>query len=80
MLGYLLDQSWGRNGGDAASIENATMEVGTNIARGHMVVEWWDADADAWNNVVTVDHPGGPLLIKIPTFQRHLAFKLYRRE
>jgi hypothetical protein len=79
-LGYLLDQSWGRYGGDATTIENATMEVGTNIAQGKMVVEWWDADGGAWHNVVTVVHPGGPLQIKIPPFQRHLAFKLFRPE
>jgi hypothetical protein len=80
MLGYVLDPSWGRSGGDAATIENATLEVGTNITQGQMVVEWWDADAGAWNKIVTIDHAGGPLQIKIPIFQRHLAFKLYRRE
>ena len=80
MLGYLLDQSWGRYGGDATTIENATLDVGTNIAQGKMVVEWWDADGGAWHNAVTVVHPGGPLQIKIPPFQRHLAFKLFRPE
>ena len=78
MLGYLLDQEWGRSGRDAATHAAAVIEIGSNIAAGRMTVEWWDADADAWHKVVAIDHPGGPLVLQPPAFQRHIAFKLYR--
>jgi len=80
MLGYLLDQDWGRRGRDAASHESATVEIGSSIAPGRMTVEWWDADAGAWHKTVPIDHPGGPLRLQPPAFQRHIAFKLYRGE
>lgn len=78
MLGYLLDGSWGRNGRNPATHERAAIEIGTSIAPGPMTVEWWDADAGAWNRRVDFVHPGGPLALKPPAFQRHLAFKLLR--
>ncbi len=80
MLGYLLDQEWGRSGREAASHTAASIEIGTSIAAGRMTVEWWDADADAWHQVVPIDHPGGPLVLQPPAFQRHIAFKLYRSQ
>lgn len=78
MLGYLLDPAWGRNGRNPATFEKATVDIGTSIAPGAMAVEWWDADAGAWNRRVDFVHPGGPLTLRPPTFQRHLAFKLLR--
>jgi hypothetical protein len=78
MLGYLMDQDWGRRGREAPSHEGAAIEIGSNITPGRMTVEWWDADAGAWNRVVPIDHPGGALRLQPPAFQRHIAFKLYR--
>jgi hypothetical protein len=80
MLGYLLDQDWGRRGHDSPSHATAGVEVGSSIAPGRMTVEWWDADAGAWHKTVPIEHPGGPLRLQPPTFQRHIAFKLYRGE
>lgn len=80
MLGYLLDQDWGRRGRDATTHPQAAIEIGTSITAGRMTVEWWDADGGTWNKAVTIDHPGGPLRLQPPAFQRHIAFKLYRGE
>ncbi len=80
MLGYLLDQDWGRRGRDAATHTQAAIEIGSSIAAGRMTVEWWDAEGGAWHKVVAIDHPGGPLQLQPPAFQRHIAFKLYRGE
>jgi hypothetical protein len=80
MLGYLLDQDWGRRGRDALTHAQAAIEIGSSIAAGRMTVEWWDADAGAWNKRIAIDHPGGPLQLQPPAFQRHIAFKLYRGE
>lgn len=78
MLGYLLDQDWGRRGRDAVTHAMAGIEIGSSIAAGQMTVEWWDADAGAWHKTVPLDHPGGPLRLQPPAFQRHIGFKLYR--
>lgn len=78
MLGYLLDQDWGRRGRDAATHASAGIEIGSNIAPGMMTIEWWDADAGAWHKTMPIDHPGGPLRLQPPAFQRHIGFKLYR--
>lgn len=80
MLGYLLDQDWGRRGRDATTHTQAAVEIGSSIAAGRMTVEWWDADGGAWHKRVAIDHPGGPLQLQPPAFQRHIAFKLYRGE
>lgn len=80
MLGYLLDQDWGRRGRDAVTHTQAAIEIGSSIAAGRMTVEWWDAEGGSWHKVVAIDHPGGPLQLQPPAFQRHIAFKLYRGE
>lgn len=76
MLGYLLDQDWGRLGRDAVTHTQAAIDIGSGIAAGRMTVEWWDADDGAWNKVVPIDHAGGHLQLQPPAFQRHIAFKV----
>ena len=78
MLGYVLDHSWGRQGRDSPAHDAARVEIGSNIAAGALAIEWWDADQGAWHKRQDLAHPGGPLALTPPTFQRHIAFKLFR--
>ncbi len=79
MLGYLLDPAWGASGAGEGPLAGASVRIGGSIGAGTMVVEWWDADAGAWHRRETIDHPGGELVLHPPSFERHLAFKLYRQ-
>lgn len=78
MLGYLLDQEWGRSGGDGTTIADAQIVVGESVQPGAMRVAWWDADAGSMLADTAIAHPGGRLSVTAPAFRRHLAFKLWR--
>jgi len=78
MLGYCLDQQWGGSGRDETRHERVTIDVGSQIAAGTMVVDWWDADLGTSLGVERVQHAGGALVITAPAFRRHVAFKLTR--
>jgi hypothetical protein len=80
MLGYLLDREWGRSGEAPITHAEVALDIGSNVTAGQMRVEWWDADAGALLQSITIDHAGGPLRLKPPTFLRHIAFKVIRLE
>jgi hypothetical protein len=79
MLGYVLDPAWGASGAGNGLMDGAAIRIGSSISAGTMSVEWWDADAASWHRSVTIEHPGGELILHPPPFERHLAFKLYRQ-
>ncbi|MBA3847783.1 MAG: hypothetical protein H0X45_14225, partial [Planctomycetes bacterium] len=54
------------------------LELGSAIAAGAIVIEWWDADRGEAIRRDLVDHPGGTLAVVAPPFVRHLAFKVAR--
>ncbi|MBA3684466.1 MAG: hypothetical protein H0W72_04415 [Planctomycetes bacterium] len=78
ILGYVQDPRWGAAGGDPLMIAGATLTVGEAVPADEMIVDWWDADAGAIVASDAIDHPGGPLVLSLPTFAGHLAFKLAR--
>jgi autotransporter-associated beta strand protein len=80
MLGYVLDNAWGRDGTTAHQHDAARIQVGIAISAGRLTVEWWDADRGERLRTDTIDHAGGTLELKPPAFNRHLAFKLFRSE
>ncbi|HYE04709.1 MAG TPA: hypothetical protein VEL07_04230 [Planctomycetota bacterium] len=79
MLGYILDRQWGARGGDAPTRADVRLEIGSSIAAGTIVVEWWDADRGEAIRSDRVDHPGGALAVIAPPFARHLGFKVARQ-
>lgn len=79
MLGYVQDRGWGANGGRTRiAHDQARIATPTPIAPGRLQVEWWDADTGERLDLRTVEHPGGPLTLDAPRFERHIAFKTYR--
>jgi hypothetical protein len=80
MLGYILDQEWGRNGGSAVTHSESLVEIGSNIAAGGMTVEWWDPNTGKCLQTVSIEHPGGALALRPPPFRQHVAFKLTRAD
>ncbi len=79
MLGYVLDQSWAARGEDTGTVPDGTLDFGT-VAAGALHLAWWDADLGAERIALDLDHAGGALLVPVPPFLRHLAFKLWRRD
>jgi hypothetical protein len=76
MLGYLLDTPWGQSGGEAA--EHRAAQLSLTVKTGAMRLEWWNADTGECLSAVDIQHPGGVLILRPPTFRRHLAFKIWR--
>ena len=79
ILGYVLDPAWAAQGTLDAEVAGAGLQLG-EVAAGPLHLEWWDADLGVVLAASDLDHAGGPLLIQPPTFRRHLAFKLWRRD
>lgn len=77
-LGYLLDRAWGASGDDARAWTAVTVEHGAQVPPGPVEVEWWDPDRGEVVERRAWEHPGGALTVTAPSFQRHLAFKLWR--
>jgi hypothetical protein len=80
LLAYLQDPAWGSMGGEAPRISGAWIEVGSAIAAGGLVVEWWDCDTGTVTSRASIHHPGGALRLACPVFAGHLACKLIRTE
>jgi len=80
LLGYVCDLAWATDGGAGSRRAGITLRVGDQIAPGTMTVTWWDADLGTVGSAENIIHSGGPLRIAIPTFQRHVAFKLVRTD
>jgi len=78
MLGYVLDESWGRNGGEGGLLAQATCVLGENLRPGPINLTWWDADLGTIVAQGRIEHPGGRLEVPMPPFRRHLAFKAWR--
>ncbi|HAT10245.1 MAG TPA: hypothetical protein DCS97_06570 [Planctomycetes bacterium] len=77
ILGYVLDESWARSGGDGARVHGGVLGCG-DAAAGALVIEWWDADRGTILGRQHLLHAGGQLDLPMPEFSRHLAFKLWR--
>ncbi len=75
MFGYCLDRSWGSTGAEARLFSGLQVCVG-EIPAGHCTVAWWDADLGVPLLHLDLAHPGGNLMLLIPDFHRHIAFKL----
>jgi hypothetical protein len=78
MLGYILDEGWGRSGGDGALLAGATCVLGENLRPGPIHLAWWDADLGSIVTQGRIEHLGGRLEVPVPPFRRHLAFKAWR--
>jgi hypothetical protein len=78
LLGYVLDAAWGTDGGPSRSHGSAEIVVGTAIQAGRINVEWWNADRGVVVERTTIRHPGGQLVLPVPLFRRHMAFKMTR--
>ncbi len=78
-LGYVLASGWGTRGGDPPRIEGATIQVAEAVDAGRLVVAWWDAERGHVQSQDEIDHPGGPLVLSLPIFHGHLAWKINRR-
>ncbi len=77
LLGYVLDPAWAASG-TAEKRDGAQIPIGSQVAAGHLRIEWWNADDGTRISRDTIDHPGGPLVLSVPGFLRHCAFKLIR--
>ncbi|MBA3708265.1 MAG: hypothetical protein H0W83_05550 [Planctomycetes bacterium] len=80
MLGYVMDRQWGATGAATLLHEHAALATIAQIAAGHILIEWWNADDGTASPPVNIDHPGGVLSLEPPPFTRHIAFKLYRTQ
>ncbi len=78
MLGYLLDRTWGLTGGPGQRLTGATVQISDDAKGGSLHLEWWDAEAGTVIAEETIVHPGGRLVVNVPPFSRHVAFKLWR--
>ncbi len=78
MLGYLLDETWGRTGGDGALRPAGELELGQAIAAGTVQLAFWNADTGVELSRTSIEHPGGRLAVPLPAFRRQLAFKAWR--
>ncbi len=78
MLGYILDETWGRSGGPGDLLPAGELVLGESVAAGAMQLSWWDADTGLELSRQSIDHPGDRLAVPMPGFQRHLAFKAWR--
>ena len=80
LLGYVCDLNWATDGGAGSRCAGISLRVGDQIAAGAMTLAWWDADLGTTGTPIIINHSGGPLTISIPTFHRHVAFKLVRTD
>ncbi len=78
MLGYIIDEEWGRSGSAGDGRTTSVAVLGESVAAGAMQVAWWDADRGVEISRQRIDHPGGRLEVPRPAFSRHLAFKAWR--
>ena len=81
MLGYVVDRTW-EAGGAAADMTSGTSSllIGAAVAPGTCHIQWWNPADGSVLREVSIVHAGGPLLVPLPAFQKHLAFKLWRSE
>jgi hypothetical protein len=80
MLGYILDQGWGRVGGQGEMVPTTQVILGESVRPGPVWIAWWDADTGLELARTRLDHTGGRLSAACPAFRRHIAFKLWRDE
>jgi hypothetical protein len=78
MLGYLIDEDWGRSSGAGQLRPAGQLALGEGIAAGAVQLAWWDADTGSELSRTRIEHPGGRLSVPTPAFRRHLAFKAWR--
>ena len=78
VLGYLLDPQWGFDGLADPVRDASKITVGRSVSAGTMMLQWWDADKGELLSEEQLEHGGGQLLLRPPSFQRHIAFKLWR--
>jgi hypothetical protein len=78
LLGYLVDPLWATTGAAAKTRSDAAITIGKDIAAGTIAIEWWDADRGTIISHETVPHTGGALVLTVPAFSSHIAFKMNR--
>jgi len=78
VLGYLLDNEWGRTGTDQGSHDRVSIIVAASVPAENLQLQWWDADTGTILEQHAIAHRGGALIITAPAFSNHLAFKLLR--
>ncbi len=78
MLGYVQDGDWGAAYGEPARRSGDALVLGASIQAGRMHLQWWDADRGRILGAVDFDHDGGRLVVPMPRFQGHIAFKAWR--
>jgi len=76
-LGYILDPMWGLLGEGEQPWLNAILRL-TDAGTAPLIIQWWDADAGTILGQEIIQPQAGFALIKIPTFARHIAFKVWR--
>jgi hypothetical protein len=74
-LGYLLDEPWGTDGGEAPELAEGRLLLGDSGPTPWQIA-WWDAGQGREIARASGQHPGGTLAIAVPSFRGHLAFKL----
>ncbi|MEK7411739.1 MAG: hypothetical protein AAB263_00310 [Planctomycetota bacterium] len=80
MLGYVLDRTWARRGGEPRTHHGGHITLADQARAGAMHLEWWDADTGTRLQEITKQHDGGKLVLDMPDFRCHLAFKLWRED
>jgi hypothetical protein len=80
ILGYVQDGDWAATYGEAAQRTGDHLVLGASVRAGRLHIDWWDADRGEHLGATDIDHPGGRLVVPLPTFRGHLAFKAWRQD
>lgn len=78
ILGYLADRTWLWNGTATIHHPAARLVIGEQVNPGPVTITWWDADSGRILSTRTYTHLGGSLILEVPAFNRHMAYKLVR--
>jgi hypothetical protein len=75
-LGYVVDPVWSVTGGDGRPWSGGVLTLEDAVPACDLAVEWWDADSGLIVGTAQVAHGGDRPSFAVPTFKRHLAFKV----
>ena len=77
IIAYLHDRQWGLEGLSQRVVQT-TMYSGKGCCWHIEKMEWWDADRGTILRQQELQHAGGPIILTVPPFQRHIACKIIR--